>query len=265
MLHYVRDVLLRKELGPVLYYQQQNQGGVVDGSFWHATTWRTVPNYQGGGCPAAVAAASHNAGLADTTGFVLDGGVHQAAQLRVCLPHPPASITSNASLHRTHLLPHDTVIGLALPPKAAITEPHGPKTKLNPEYSEEDVPVPSGQSGPTGTILLSWALPNIPAEAKRPGSTEVVCLNGRVEWFFANGTFTVKVTGAEGSGVKDEVKEGPSIGVKVEIDMFANAIEGKKEVNYAEPRAALWDLAVIQALLTSNGKEIILADLIAGK
>lgn len=52
-------------LGPVLFYELRMTGHVKSGSKYHATEWRTVPDYQGG--------------------FLLDGGVHFAAALRVAL------------------------------------------------------------------------------------------------------------------------------------------------------------------------------------
>jgi predicted dehydrogenase len=52
-------------LGPVLYYDVKTVNHVKAGSKYHATEWRTVPQYQGG--------------------FLLDGGVHAVAALRVVL------------------------------------------------------------------------------------------------------------------------------------------------------------------------------------
>ena len=52
-------------LGEVLYYDVKVVNHVQAGSKYHATEWRTVPQYQGG--------------------FLLDGGVHAVAALRVVL------------------------------------------------------------------------------------------------------------------------------------------------------------------------------------
>ena len=52
-------------LGPVLYYDVKVVNHVKSGSKYHATEWRAVPQYQGG--------------------FLMDGGVHSVAALRVVL------------------------------------------------------------------------------------------------------------------------------------------------------------------------------------
>lgn len=52
-----------------------------------ATSWRTVPEYQGG--------------------FLLDGGVHFAAGIAAMLG-PVSSVTGSSSLHWKHLAPTDT-------------------------------------------------------------------------------------------------------------------------------------------------------------
>lgn len=52
-------------LGPVLYYDVKVVNHVKSGSKYHATEWRNVPQYQGG--------------------FLMDGGVHSVAALRVVL------------------------------------------------------------------------------------------------------------------------------------------------------------------------------------
>lgn len=36
------------QLGPVLYWQLSIQSYLEDGSKYHATEWRTIPDYQGG-------------------------------------------------------------------------------------------------------------------------------------------------------------------------------------------------------------------------
>lgn len=55
------------------------------------TSWRTVPEYQGG--------------------FLLDGGVHFAAGLAAMLG-PIASVNGCTSLHRQHLAPSDTCLAM---------------------------------------------------------------------------------------------------------------------------------------------------------
>jgi hypothetical protein len=67
------------------------------------------------------------------------------------------------------------------------------------------------------------------------------------------------IKGVKGSGVKDEERESSISGVSEEVDQFARAAAGvasADEVNRGEPRASLWDLQVIEALLWSDGKEV---------
>jgi predicted dehydrogenase len=59
------EILKNPALGPVLYYNVSVVNNVALGIKYHATEWRAVPDYQGG--------------------FLLDGGVHFAAAIRVCL------------------------------------------------------------------------------------------------------------------------------------------------------------------------------------
>ncbi|WVQ68145.1 uncharacterized protein L199_006351 [Kwoniella botswanensis] len=242
------------ELGPILFWNLNFQGFVEDGSKYQKTAWRTIPDYQGG--------------------FLLDGGVHWTALLRVVLPESarPSSIISLSSLHRTHLLPHDTLQAISLPPKSSVTEAHGPKTKLTTAVNDESkVPGGIGKSSPRGQITFSFGGPNIPQDKALPNGLRITFLNAVVD--VQSGfkeqtnerTFSIEVIPGEGTGVKAFKKEGKMDGVKVEIDHFAKAIQALKdgnkidedaESNYAKPRDSLWDLAVLEAMLKSNGKEV---------
>jgi hypothetical protein len=160
-------------------------------------------------------------------------------------------------------------MGLALPPSSATVEPHGPSTKLSTALNTTGI-VENGTSQPQGTILMSFAAPNIPAEGKSGNGLFVTCLNGSVNvQSLPNGKLSVRVTGAEGSGVKNEYKEEKASGVEVEIATFGRAIEcitkgvENKEENWGDVRGGLWDISVIEALLTSQGKEIVLEDSIS--
>jgi hypothetical protein len=160
-------------------------------------------------------------------------------------------------------------MGLALPPSSATVEPHGPSTKLSTALNTTGI-VENGTSQPQGTILMSFAAPNIPAEGKSGNGLFVTCLNGSVNiQSLPNGKLSARVTGAEGSGVKNEYKEEKASGVEVEIAAFGRAIEcitkgvENKEENWGDVRGGLWDISVIEALLTSQGKEIVLEDSIS--
>jgi hypothetical protein len=42
------QVLRQPALGPVLYWHMRQELCVPAGSKWHATEWRTIPDFQGG-------------------------------------------------------------------------------------------------------------------------------------------------------------------------------------------------------------------------
>ncbi|WWC63242.1 uncharacterized protein I303_105842 [Kwoniella dejecticola CBS 10117] len=252
------------ELGPILFWQLNFQGYIQDGSKYQSTTWRTIPDYQGG--------------------FLLDGGVHWIALLRTVLPSNalPSSIISVKSLHRTHLLPHDTLHAISLPPPSSTTDSHGPKTQVKTaEYSESDVVGGIGKSTPTGQITFSFAPPDLPPHKAVINGLRINTLNGLVEVTcqFNEETkardFILEVTPANsnsnGNGSKFEASKssGPMDGVEIEIKMFSNAITDakngkttKEEDDYGKPRDALWDLGVLEAMLESNGKELKVESLI---
>lgn len=197
------------------------------------------------------------------TGFLLDGGVHFAALARTVLPVPPSRITANAALHRTHLLPHDTILAIALPPASATTEPSGPPTSsIKAIRTAADVPGPIGQSSPHGSVSISWAAPDLEEADRLPTSLSVTCLNGLVVITGNAGVWTLEVRPAVGSGVERVKKTKKSDGVEVELKEWAEAIQDVKagrEIQRADsgkPRTALWDLAFIEACLTSEGKEV---------
>ena len=184
------------------------------------------------------------------------------AMLRTVLPTLPSTILSAASLHRTHLPPHDTIMAIALPPTASLTSAHGPPTKLKGITKESDIPAEIGKSGPQGTILLTFATPDLPSGSKVPGGLVVTTLYAQV---------VVEQKGGQWGVTTTETKEGPSEGVKVEVGMFGRAVAAAKqgqsatEEDFGTPRGALWDVAVIEACLTSDGKPLNVEELIAGK
>lgn len=83
----VREILDAGKLGQVHFFQQTVFLHMKEGSKYHSTSWRTIPEYQGG--------------------FLLDGGVHFVAGLAAMFG-PIASVNGGNSLHRSHLAPSDT-------------------------------------------------------------------------------------------------------------------------------------------------------------
>lgn len=112
----------------------------------------------------------------------------------------------------------------------------------------------------------------MPPEGRTSNGLVVTLLNGVliVEQTFDR-QFVSTLIPAEGSGLEKKTITTKQVGVEVEIKMFVNAVqaakEGRenKEENFGEPRGALWDLSVVEAMLKSNGKEINLESLIKGE
>ncbi|WVQ74833.1 hypothetical protein IAR50_004440 [Cryptococcus sp. DSM 104548] len=238
------------ELGPILYWDLKFIAHVEDGSKYHATSWRTIPDYQGG--------------------FLLDGGVHWAALLRTVLPSAarPASVVAFSSLHRAFLLPHDTIQAIALPDPSSTVPPNGPKTKLSSaNITEADLPTQPGQSTARGQVTMSFAVPDLPSSAQTPNGLYVTLLNGvltiessPVLDATSSQQWVAKFVPAQGSGLEGKEKVGQWEGVELEIGMFAEAVAAKKEgkeskENFGEPRGSLWDLGMLEAMLNSNGAE----------
>lgn len=142
-------------------------------------------------------------------------------------------------------------MGIALPSTTSYASPHdGDLGDLS------KIPVPPGKSAPTGTICLSWAAPDAQRDTAPASTLEITCLNGVVyiERFRLAWKVHVKPTSA--SGMEEKKYEGPLDGMRVQAEMFARAIGGSSEPNLGEPRAALWDLKFIEAMLTSQGREV---------
>ncbi|BEI81929.1 hypothetical protein CcaverHIS002_0210890 [Cutaneotrichosporon cavernicola] len=218
------------------------------GASYHATTWRTVPDYQGG--------------------FLLDGGVHWAALARTVLPErcKPYSIIANKSLHRAYMLPHDTLIGIVQSDPASSLPPHGKRTQFEGTLKEEDMPVQSGESAPTGTFLLSWAIPDTNRSTRPANELYVVCDKATLRVINMGREWKIILEPEVG----ERVEEGGAVsGVKVELEDFADAVAARKEgrpegKNYGAPRDALWDVAFIQAALDSDGEKVVIDDVLRG-
>ncbi|KAH6901965.1 oxidoreductase family protein [Coprinopsis sp. MPI-PUGE-AT-0042] len=171
-------------------------------------------------------------------GFVLDGGVHTIAVLRAILPKPITHLSGFASLTKEILKPHDTV--------HAIVK----------------------SDGAQGTLELTWGFP----VDKKPQADQFVItgtkgwLSINIAWGSSGGKFIVNITKKpeDSKGQVDEqVIKRPSEGVKAELEDFFKALIGEKTVTpvLGDPAGALFDVAVIQAALTSNGRLVDLVEL----
>ncbi|KAF7762051.1 hypothetical protein Agabi119p4_8644 [Agaricus bisporus var. burnettii] len=193
---------------------------------WYKTPWRTIPDYQGG--------------------FLLDGGVHTIAALRVMLPHPLTHVSGFASLNKAYLAPHDTIHAIV-------------------------------QAGPgvSGVADLIFASPT----KSRPAGSEFAIL-GTNGWLSVNHVSKPGVSGSvirviihsiikskDGTEVeeKEEIIDEPGIGVQAELASFFAAISGKDDgKGLGDPLAALGDVAFIQAALNSGGNLVDLTQLLRG-
>lgn len=235
-LHRAAQLLASPSVGPVLYWRMNFETVLLDGASYHATTWRTVPDYQGG--------------------FLLDGGVHWAAVLRCVLPptYLPTTLTAHKALHRSHMPPHDTLIGLALPSPEASTEPQGRFQPGDGTMELKDMPVRPGHSAPVGSFTLSWSLPDTDRDSRAQNELRVTCAHATLTLINKGRSWRLELRGEEGGEVADVTDEGPVSGVARELAEFAAAISGEDGVNNGEPRAALWDVGFIEAALESDGK-----------
>ncbi|KAK3492770.1 uncharacterized protein B0T23DRAFT_317220 [Neurospora hispaniola] len=192
-----------KEIGGKLTTFRLNMNGwVEEGNKYFKTEWRKVPSYQGG--------------------FLLDGGVHFIAGLRLLLSELNQEITHVAgfsALLEERLLPVDTVHAVALT-----------------------------NDGKSGTISISFG-----TQFKTGLEVEVVTTQGSVYW---NPT-QIKTKTKEGEKTEEFEK---STGVKEEMAAFAKAIENGQTEKEQTPEEALKDLEVVQRLLESGeGKGIVKA------
>ncbi|EAA30956.1 NAD-binding Rossmann fold oxidoreductase [Neurospora crassa OR74A] len=192
-----------KEIGGKLTTFRLNMNGwVEEGNKYFKTEWRKVPSYQGG--------------------FLLDGGVHFIAGLRLLLSELNQEITHVAgfsALLEERLLPVDTVHAVALT-----------------------------NDGKSGTISISFG-----TQFKTGLEVEVVTTQGSVYW---NPT-QIKTKTKEGEETEEFEK---STGVKEEMAAFAKAIEKGQTEKEQTPEEALKDLEVVQRLLESGeGKGIVKA------
>lgn len=203
------------------------------------------------------------------SGFLLDGGVHFVAMVRNIVPSPPNRVVAYSSLHRAHIPPHDTLIGIARASDSTLTSPHGPETQLKTLLTTADMPTEPGQSSAQGTVLISFAAPDLAPEHRTPVTLRVTCLNAVLQISGSSAGWKVEIMPGAGSDIQAYSQESKGNGVQVELQEWAEAIAahkaGKKSEkrNDGDPKWALWDVAFIEALLTSEGNEVSIEDLIA--
>lgn len=216
------------KIGKVTFFSSRTVNFIDQDSKWYKTPWRTIPDYQGG--------------------FLLDGGVHSVAALRVILPSAMTHLSGFASLNKEWLAPQDTINTII-----------------------------KNADGSHGIYELSFAAPS-PSRSGAGGGLVITGTDGwlQVQQIMARDlihnveqpTFriTIKSATRDANGVlgpeKEEVIDEPIRGVELEQASFFAALEGKDD-GLGSPLGALKDVAVIEAALKSGGELIDLEKLIS--
>ncbi|KAH7908442.1 hypothetical protein BJ138DRAFT_355779 [Hygrophoropsis aurantiaca] len=212
------------KIGRVTFFSSRVVNYIDQDSKWYKTPWRTIPDYQGG--------------------FLLDGGVHSTAALRVMLPGDLTHLSGFASLNKEWLAPHDTINTII---KAA--------------------------DGSHGIFELSFAAP----AASRSAVGNGTIITGTEGWLSVSQTkvndkavlrVTIKSAKPDAHGKlgpeKEEVIDEEVRGVQVELAGFFAAAYEQRDDGLGDPFGALKDVAIIEAALNSEGQPIDLVKLVGG-
>lgn len=193
---FVHGAAQARELGRVLGFRLKLGVNVQPGSKYYETEWRKTPEYQGG--------------------FLLDGGVHFIAGMRMLLG-PEAQVVRTSAFTQ-QLQPH-------LPPVDTV-----------------DATLQLA-NGSTGVFSVSFGTTFSGSE------WAVACEGGSV--LVAGKTVTTKPTGGE-----EKVEEKPDElgGVKQEVFAWAASLVNRKQEPQQRPEEALADLDLLEAMLQSGEK-----------
>ncbi|KAF2103695.1 NAD(P)-binding protein [Rhizodiscina lignyota] len=185
---------MKQNGGKLVTFRLEVFGFMSESSEYYHTEWRKTPEFQGG--------------------FVLDGGVHYAAGIRMLLAaagEELAELSAFTNLVDDNLPLVDTV-------NATM------KTS----------------SGTTGTFSATWASP-----VRFGAQMEIAMTNGAVAATPVD--VIVKKKGAE-----DKIDFKKSSGVKEEVDAFAKSILSGEPDPLLSPREATLDVEVIEKILQSG-------------
>jgi len=206
-------------------------------SKWYNTAWRTVPDYQGG--------------------FLLDGGVHNAAALRVILPFSlgTSTVSGIASLTREYLKPQDTIQAVIQAEASSNQSAHPPHGIFELTFS-----APPGYSRNVLTVTGTGGNLTMTTTNKVPSKGDEVL--AKASPFGSKGKdgaqevphIRISIVSGDDGNKKEEV-DTISSGVVTEIEGFVKAINGEDDGN-GEPRGALQDVAFIEACLQSQGRPV---------
>ncbi|KAI8834301.1 hypothetical protein BC829DRAFT_458608 [Chytridium lagenaria] len=194
---------LVKHIGNIVTFATTWHVGVAKDVSYHATEWRKIPDYQGG--------------------FLLDGGVHVVAALRLILADRVSHVSALTHLSQPHLPPVDTL-------SATLRTIKGSTGTLNMTY---------GSSIQKEMRLLVVGEEGF-VDVSRRGR-----VGGGWEW-------VVRFESKEGKG--EEV--GGVDGVENEVVAFGEAIAKGNVDERGAPEEAFRDLALLEAMLKSNGNMV---------
>ncbi|KAI6810018.1 NAD(P)-binding protein [Hortaea werneckii] len=183
--------------GRVLGFRHKLGADIQPGAKYFETAWRKTPEYQGG--------------------FLLDGGVHFVAGMRLLLGSEAKvqRVSAFTQQLQPHLVPVDTVdatLRLA--------------------------------NGSTGNFSVSFGTTFSGA------SWEIACEGGSVSVAGKD----VIITPKGGKEVKEEKPEALGSGVKAEVFAWADSIVSGKQDDQQKPEEALADLECLEAMLKSGEK-----------
>jgi len=192
------EVVRRGTIGKLSFFTYQMLAGVKPGDKYFETEWRKTPEYQGG--------------------FLLDGGVHHAAAIRMVTSANGGGEVVKLAAFTRQVQPH-------LPPKDTF---HATLQLAD---------------GTQGTFAMSFGSSRRFSEFTVVGEKGSLSVNG----------FSVSVFDAEGKEVeKKDFPAGPSPGVHAEVAAFAQAVRSGKAEERASPLEALRDLALVETILDSG-------------
>ncbi|KAG7091631.1 hypothetical protein E1B28_010651 [Marasmius oreades] len=230
----VKELLKAGKIGEVKGFKASVKVYLDEESDWYKTPWRTVPEYQGG--------------------FLLDGGVHTSAALRTMLPEfTSGHLISFASLNKPYLAPKDTVHAILKTPSYNGT--------LDFTWAW---PVRSQPNSDETVIMGSHGYIGIARRKAEEGGGWNVTIKSLVS---SNSSTTTTTTTKKEYQETEETYAFRSQGVREEFRAFFEvAFDGKKPDaeelgDVGNPMNALFDVALIQGMLDSNGGVVDLSEL----
>ncbi|KAF5328449.1 hypothetical protein D9619_013263 [Psilocybe cf. subviscida] len=231
-------------IGDVKWFKSSAWNFVDKSSMWYKTPWRTVPEYQGG--------------------FLLDGGVHTAAMLRVILPASPTHLTGFAALNKAILVPHDTIHSVL---KAVGEDKDGNEMTLFTGTSDMTFASPTETSPPCDELIVAGTNGWISITTTYRDENSFI-RSRTVKRVQKSSKESISSGEDQEEEDQEEITEMPDKGVDAELLAFFGAVEQARQGkeardNLGDPSHALWDVAFIEAALKSDGRLVNFAKLLS--